>query len=130
VHLRLAVLQLLSVTVFAEAYSGRLFYILNSFYFVFGFFSLNWRQGLKNISFVTLPVVILMVLILLFIAVLNGQINDVMATIKIAFMLWGLILTVGLPIFVFRFIFRILICVFRNAVCLCTWPLAIITPVI
>ena len=32
-------------------------------YFVFGFFSLNWRQGLKNISLVTLPVVILMLLL-------------------------------------------------------------------
>ncbi len=102
----LAALQVASVTFIAERYADNLFYFVNLTYFALGFLSIGWRQAVKNISLVTLPAVIVIALLLLVISILNGRIDNAVATIKVSFMLWGLILAVGLPIFLFGFCLR------------------------
>ncbi len=105
----LAVLQIASVTLFSESDSVNLFYIVTLTYFALGFFSLDLRQAVKNISLVTLPVVVLITLILLFIALLGGKISGVLTAVDVAFKMWALILFVSLPIFMFGFGLRLLI---------------------
>lgn len=102
----LAALQVASVTIVPKPYSDDLFYIVNLAYFVLGFLSLDWRQAVKNISFVTLPAIILIALLLLVIAALNGKMGNAVTTIEVLLMMWGLILVVALPIFLFGFGFR------------------------
>ncbi len=99
----LALLQIASVTIFSDSYFENLFYFVNLTYFALGFFSLDFRQALKNISLVTLPVVILMILILLLIAALSGKISGVIVAIDVAFKMWALILMVAMPVFIFGF---------------------------
>jgi hypothetical protein len=99
----LASVQVVTFTIVPKPYSDYLFYFLNLTYFVLGFLSLDWRQALKNISFVTLPAVILIALLLLVIAVLKGRVDEALQTIEVAAMMWALLLVVGLPIFLFGF---------------------------
>lgn len=105
----LIALQVASVTFVPKLYSDDLFYLINIFNFTLGFLSLNWKQAVKNISFVTLPSVIFIALLLLIIAFINGKISEVLQTFEISFQLWGLVLLVMLPVFLFGFGLRLVI---------------------
>lgn len=80
----LAILQVVSVTDFVKPYFQDLFYFVNLAYFVLGFLSINWRQAIINIGFVTLPVVVLMTLLMLIVTLLGGRISDIWVTLEVS----------------------------------------------
>jgi len=99
----IAALQVICFTITPKPYSDYLFYLINLSYFLLGFLSIDWKQATKNISWVTIPMIFLIELILLIIPIINGKTVDLYSTLKIALQLWALILTIGIPIFLLGF---------------------------
>ncbi len=99
----LATLQITCFTIIPQPFSDYLFYLINSFYLLLGFLSIDWKQAVKNICLVTIPTIFLIALILFMIPILNGKSVHFYSILNSAFQLWALILTIGFPIFLIGF---------------------------
>ena len=100
-------LQVASITIVPKSYSDVLFYLVSILIFAIGFFSLNWRQAVKNISFSTLPPVIIIAFELMITAFMYGDLSRLLKSLETSFALWGVILIVMLPLFLTGFGIRL-----------------------
>lgn len=106
VILLLGIIEIASFMIIPKLYSVNLFIAINLSYFILGYLSIDWRQAIKNIFLVTIPVFFFMTLIFLIPILIKGKISNFIWPFKAALQLWGLALIVGFPIFLFGFGFR------------------------
>lgn len=111
----LGVLQIASFTIVPKEYSMDLFVVINFSYFLFGFLSLDWKQAIKNIVSVTIPVFFFMVLLFFMPSLIKGKMINLFWPFEAAFQIWGLTLIVGLPIFLFGFGFRYVVLLIKKS---------------
>jgi hypothetical protein len=105
----LAALQIICFTIIPKPYSDYLFYLITLSFFPLGFLSIDWKQAIKNITWVTIPTIVLIALPFLLVPIINGKTVHFYSTLKIALQLWALFLTIGLPIFLLGFGARFLV---------------------